>query len=185
VNAADDWLIADSWQRCDLNLVESCNAVAFLQSAMRPAWDRVLPNAVIARTPSSETVNSLSTVRSYIRIDADDPRARRGSRARTELYSSTHPVGRDSRCPLFSDARQCRRPGLTYSGRFKANVHLHVLCGTVPEIASRNRSSVFSTPYCSIARHVTKYGKPQGVDRETNRKPVRDKSGALGWRRGS
>jgi hypothetical protein len=29
VNAADDWLIADSWQRCDLNLVESCNPVAF------------------------------------------------------------------------------------------------------------------------------------------------------------
>jgi hypothetical protein len=61
VNAADDWLIADSWQRCDLNLVESCNAVA--RSAKRPAWDRVLPNAVVAQTPSSETVNSLSTAR--------------------------------------------------------------------------------------------------------------------------
>src|SRR6266853_4060614 len=34
-----------------------------LQSAKRPAWDRVLPNAVIAQTPSSETVNSLSTAR--------------------------------------------------------------------------------------------------------------------------
>src|SRR5712671_3106439 len=56
----------------------------------------------------------IPSVRSYIRIDADDPRARCGSRARTELYSSTHPVGRDSSCPLFSDARRCRRPGLTY-----------------------------------------------------------------------
>src|SRR6266850_5145996 len=90
-----------------------------LRSAKRPAWDRVLPNAVVAQTPSSETVNSLyrpnrqpiPSVRSYIRIDADDPRARRGSRARTELYSSTHPVGRDT---LFSDARRCRRAGLTY-----------------------------------------------------------------------
>jgi hypothetical protein len=124
-----------------------------LRSAKRPAWDRVLPNAVVAQTPSSETVNSLyrpnrqpiPSVRSYIRVDADDPRARRGSRARTELYSSTHPVGRDSRCP----------------------------------------SSVFSKPYSSIARHVTKYGKPQGGVRETNRKPVRDRPGALGWRRGS
>ncbi len=34
-----------------------------LQSAKRPAWDRVLPNAVVAQTPSSETVNSLSTAR--------------------------------------------------------------------------------------------------------------------------
>ena len=34
-------------------------------------------------------------------------------------------------------------------------------------------------------RHVTKYGKPQGVVRETNLKPVRDSPGALGWRRGS
>jgi hypothetical protein len=80
-----------------------------LRSAKRPAWDRVLPNAVVAQTPSSETVNSLyrpnrqpiPSVRSYIRIDADNPRARRGSRARTELYSSTHPVGRDSRCPIL------------------------------------------------------------------------------------
>src|SRR6267154_6431320 len=30
-----------------------------LRSAKRPAWDRVLPNAVVAQTPSSETVNSL------------------------------------------------------------------------------------------------------------------------------
>jgi hypothetical protein len=34
-----------------------------LRSAKRPAWDRVLPNAVVAQTPSSETVNSLSTAR--------------------------------------------------------------------------------------------------------------------------
>ena len=44
------------------------------------------------------------------------------------------------------------------------------------------RSSVFSKPYSSIARHVTKYWTPQGVVRETNRKPVRDGPGALGWR---
>jgi len=52
---------------------------------MRPAWNSALPNAVILKPRRSETVNSLSTpnrqpipsVRSYIRIDADDPRARR------------------------------------------------------------------------------------------------------------
>src|SRR5258707_4177552 len=51
-----------------------------LRSAKRPAWDRVLPNAVVAQTPSSETVNSLyrpnrqpiPSVRSYIRIRSEE-----------------------------------------------------------------------------------------------------------------
>ncbi|MEA2918979.1 MAG: hypothetical protein QOJ15_11060 [Bradyrhizobium sp.] len=31
----------------------------------------------------------------------------------------------------------------------------------------------------------TQHGRPQGVGRMTNRMPVRDRPGALGWRRGS
>jgi hypothetical protein len=29
MNAADGWFITDSWQRCDFDSIESCDAVAF------------------------------------------------------------------------------------------------------------------------------------------------------------
>src|SRR5712664_4513928 len=125
-----------------------------LRSAKRPAWDRVLPNAVVAQTPSSEMVNSLSTARTVSLYQV------------CEAISASTPT-------ILGHAVGHEREQNSIRQRIRLDEIVVV------------RSSVFSKPYSSIARHVTKYGKPQGGVRETNRKPVRDRPGALGWRRGS